>query len=69
MRDEFDGHTKAREAERARWTGACPSCGWGREFVAKSPDEQRNPRPVGERCKICGNDFVFLKRVPPRAAG
>jgi hypothetical protein len=47
----------------ARWTGKCPSCGWGREFEAKSETEQRNPYPVGEVCNICGNDVIFLERV------
>ena len=49
--------------EKARWVGKCPSCGWGREFEAKSETEQRNPYPSGERCKICGKDFVFLERA------
>jgi len=55
--------------EKARWTGTCPTCGWGREFEARSETEQRNPYPSGELCKMCGKDFVFLERIPPRAHG
>ncbi len=53
--------------EKARWIGACQSCGWGREFEAKLETEQRNPYPAGELCKICGKNIVWLERVPARA--
>jgi len=51
---------------KARWSGTCPTCKWAHEFEAKSEDEQRNPYPSGELCKMCGQNIVFLERVRER---
>lgn len=41
-----------------RWGGTCPSCKYKHELTSETAT--KNPYPVGKRCAVCGEDFVFF---------